>query len=275
MSVKVNCDETLGAVSYVEDAGTVTFTATPDDDALFMKWGYFFPQLIVTDEGEKLVTNDGFFFSANVNGETEETRSTFSLQTDNVSAFAYFTSLSIDIEGRGVIQKTKTNNTVKFTAVPDDNCLFRKMIVTNNGVSTEYRRKNVTITVEGDVSVYALFEFTLDWIPTITDRSQADINNKTAKAYLNYTDFNRIEQDTTYLQNYYGFMFTTKTNWTLTDFPKQADFTRILNNLRALRGASGLALEEVPAEPINTFSKVNTIESILQAIYDHIVNQGG
>ena len=270
--IKVKCDETLGSVSYTENQGVVTFNAVPGSDAVFLKWGYYYPELLVTHNEEKLVTDDGFFFSANATGETDDYRTTFSLTTDNVSAFAYFKHLNIETGGRGTVQTVKNNNTVKFTAIADENYMFRKFIINNNGVITEYSNHEVTITVQGDVSVTAEFFFTLEWIPTIRDRTQEDINNKTDKAYMNYTDFNRIEQDIAILQNYYGFDFNIKIDWDRDDYPKQADFTRILSNLTVLRTISGLRLDPVPSEPINHFEKVNTIETILQTIYDSITN---
>ena len=66
------------------------------------------------------------------------------------------------------------------------------------------------------------------WIEPIVDRNAQDLREQNERAYLNYFDLNRIEQDTEYLAdmlNEYGYnqTITHKTDWIMSDFPYSAE----------------------------------------------------
>ena len=58
----------------------------------------------------------------------------------------------------------------------------------------------------------------------IFDRKQSDIANDTDKAYISYTDLNRVEEAITYLKQLlanYGYNSTTQEKkWLISDFRK-------------------------------------------------------
>lgn len=76
-------------------------------------------------------------------------------------------------------------------------------------------------------------------IPPITDRTKADVSNKTSKGYINYTDLNRIESNCAYLADQlrgYGYSVSiqVKTDWTMQDFPYLSEINRIRDNVNTL-----------------------------------------
>lgn len=124
----------------------------------------------------------------------------------------------------------------------------------------------------------------------ITDRTQADVDrvhslaskgwaNMTAdeqaewlvgmKGAYNYTDLNRVEGAVQTLAEILGVTVTVKTDWTVTDIPKQADMNRYLENIRKLR-AKNYILAGTPQAPSSmnnfTYSMANNIEKILADI---------
>ena len=111
----------------------------------------------------------------------------------------------------------------------------------------------------------------------VYDRTQSDVDNRTAKGFINYTDLNRIEGNTKVISNKLALPFTEK-NWTRTGLPRvTADFLRIKNGVQAIR--SGFAVypdtPQTPAQPLNTYQKWNDIERILHdvnEIYDRNEN---
>lgn len=110
------------------------------------------------------------------------------------------------------------------------------------------------------------------WLQPIFDRTQADISNKTEKGYYNWSDFNRIEQDCSYLAGIFKVTIVTK-SWTRTNFPTLSDMTRIRNNIATLRTAyyTYSTTPETPAVPLNEYHKANDLEKILndlKALYD-------
>lgn len=104
------------------------------------------------------------------------------------------------------------------------------------------------------------------WIQPIYDRNQNDINNKTSKGYLNYTDMNRIEGNIEYISELMGVSVDTKT-WTTLTVPTSNDFTRIKNNINILKDEIYFtSYGDNPENPINTFDKVNMLEAFIDAI---------
>lgn len=108
----------------------------------------------------------------------------------------------------------------------------------------------------------------------ITDRTLADIKNKTAKGNFNASDFNRIEEWERYLAdllNEYGYHINivTKTDWQV-GWGRENMFSniaRIKNNLQALKNEyyAFSTTPNVPS-PLDTsinYIKLNNIEKIL------------
>ena len=88
----------------------------------------------------------------------------------------------------------------------------------------------------------------------IFDRTQADIDNMTAKAYIDYNDLNRIESVVkwvSYVLNRKGYKNTTnnKLNWQPNDFRTEADM--------------------IPLTPIRiTYTSIYQANAIERIIYD-------
>lgn len=131
------------------------------------------------------------------------------------------------------------------------------------------------------------------WITPITDRTQADVNlvleydsigynnltpeqksvwNAGMKGALNASDLNRIENNIKFLANSLElYNLNIKTNWQMSDVPRNNDFNRILSNLNAVKDKArerfSIDLPETPSLPLNGFEKINDIENILYIIY--------
>lgn len=102
----------------------------------------------------------------------------------------------------------------------------------------------------------------------ITDRTQSDIDNRTAKAYLNAADLTRIETNCSSLATILGVTITVKTNWARTDAVTPSQISRLLGNIEALRQA----YYTYPATPdtpdgILHWEKLNAAEQILLDLY--------
>lgn len=102
----------------------------------------------------------------------------------------------------------------------------------------------------------------------IYDRTQKDIEENTAKAYLNAKDLNRIEKDIEILAEYLNVDVTVKT-WEIGSLPRASDFTRILENVKLLVDAYMVREDTpvAPVQPLNTYQKWNDIEHILHDLF--------
>ena len=112
----------------------------------------------------------------------------------------------------------------------------------------------------------------------IFDRKQSDIANDTDKAYISYTDLNRVEEAITYLKQLldkYGYNFTTQEKkWLITDFRKNEDMARLKSNIDNLRNAYPYLVSPVTPNPIKyeSIQEANDIEEILYKINEIIIN---
>ena len=90
-----------------------------------------------------------------------------------------------------------------------------------------------------------------------------------AKGAYNYTDLNRVESAVAELAELLGLTLTTKTDWSLWDIPVQADMERYLNNIIAVRGASGgTGFPSLPSSMSKlNYESANNIEKTLQIVY--------
>ena len=112
----------------------------------------------------------------------------------------------------------------------------------------------------------------------IFDRKQSDIANDTDKAYISYTDLNRVEEAITYLKQLlakYGYNSTTQEKkWLISDFRKNEDMSRLKDNIDNLRNAYPYLVSPVTPNPIKyeSIQEANDIEEILSKINILIIN---
>lgn len=111
----------------------------------------------------------------------------------------------------------------------------------------------------------------------ITDRTAADLANDTDRAYIAYTDLNRVEEACALLADRLGVTIQTRV-WMIEDFRTDTEMTRLLNNIRTLRAAY-YAKASTPANPAKiTYTSIyqaNDIEQILKDLgdmYDSMVS---
>ena len=114
------------------------------------------------------------------------------------------------------------------------------------------------------------------WIEPVVDRILQDIKDRNERAYLNYWDLNRIEQNTEYLAdllNGYGYNqnITHKTDWLMGDFPYSAEMERVRTNVLEL-----LEVYHEQETPLPTtlekldWKKLNALENNLKLMYEMI-----
>lgn len=111
----------------------------------------------------------------------------------------------------------------------------------------------------------------------ITDRIAADLANNTDKAYIAYTDLNRVEEACALLAERLRITIQTKA-WKMEDFRTDTEMDRLLKNLKTLRAAY-YTKTSTPANPAKiTYSSIyqaNDIEQILKDLgdmYDSMVS---
>ena len=108
----------------------------------------------------------------------------------------------------------------------------------------------------------------------ITDRTQQDVTDGTAKGSYNASDLNRVGSAMAYLRERfndhgYNVQIAPKTTWKEIDVPTKSDMTLYLDCLGTLRGVIALP-EDTPKTPKTmenlTYKTANNIEKILEAI---------
>ena len=65
----------------------------------------------------------------------------------------------------------------------------------------------------------------------IFDRTVDDLINDTDKAYIAYTDLNRVEEACKYLAGLFGVSINTKV-WAMEDFRTESEMSRLLENIK-------------------------------------------
>lgn len=103
----------------------------------------------------------------------------------------------------------------------------------------------------------------------ITDRSQLDIDERTAKGFINASDMERVETNTELIAGYIAVPVTVKKNWKIVDLPRVSDFKRIRDNVEKIRSGYVIRADtpETPVQPLNTWQKWNDLEQILYDIF--------
>lgn len=117
----------------------------------------------------------------------------------------------------------------------------------------------------------------------IFDRTQADVNYAKAnpsstdflKGAYNYTDLNRIEEWCSYLATKlqaagYNINITTKTDWSMADFPTQAQLERIRSNVNTIKTAFATASNIPTNMSYMTYKKANDIERVLNELHNRL-----
>ena len=107
----------------------------------------------------------------------------------------------------------------------------------------------------------------------IFDRVQEDLDNLTWKAYIDYSDLNRIEgaiKWVSYVLNRYGYKNTThnKLNWKMNDFRTEKEMERLRDNIAAIRAAY-YTPDSTPLTPERiTYTSIYQANAIERIIYD-------
>ena len=118
----------------------------------------------------------------------------------------------------------------------------------------------------------------------IYDRTQEDVtyalNNPSSSLFLkgayNYTDLNRVEEWCQYIEQQltlysYPVSITTKTNWTMENFPSKVQLKRIRDNVEELKNAF-ISFTSVPDSLEKmTYQKANDLEKVLYEL-DTLIN---
>lgn len=111
----------------------------------------------------------------------------------------------------------------------------------------------------------------------ITDRTAADLANDTDRAYIAYTDLNRVEEACAMLADRLGVSLQTRV-WRMEDFRTDTEMARLLGNVKKLRAAF-YTKASTPANPAKiTYTSIyqaNDIEQILKDLgdmYDSMVS---
>lgn len=94
--------------------------------------------------------------------------------------------------------------------------------------------------------------------------------DEAAKGAYNHTDLNRVETAVSELATELGLTLTTKTDWSIWDYPTQSQMDRYLSNVIAVRNAVSTS-EPFPPLPISmnglTYEAANNIEETLVIAY--------
>lgn len=107
----------------------------------------------------------------------------------------------------------------------------------------------------------------------IFDRTIADIQNLTDKAYIDYKDLNRVESAVkwiSYVLNQYGYrnMTENRLNWQPGDHRTDLEMERLRKNIVAIRSAF-FTPHNTPVTPAKiTYTSIYQANAIEQIIYD-------
>lgn len=104
----------------------------------------------------------------------------------------------------------------------------------------------------------------------IFDRTVDDLINDTDKAYIAYTDLNRVEEACKHLANLFGVSISTKV-WAMEDFRTESEMARFLDNINKLRAAyyTKISTPQTPARiTYDSIYQANDIERILRDLGD-------
>lgn len=104
----------------------------------------------------------------------------------------------------------------------------------------------------------------------IFDRTVDDLINDTDKAYIAYTDLNRVEEACKHLANLFGVSINTKV-WSIEDFRTESEMNRLLENIKKVREVYYTKIS-TPHTPVrityDSIYQANDIEKILKDLGD-------
>jgi hypothetical protein len=104
----------------------------------------------------------------------------------------------------------------------------------------------------------------------IFDRTVDDLINNTDKAYIAYTDLNRVEEACKHLANLFGVRINTKV-WNIEDFRTESEMNRLLENIKKVREVYYTKIS-TPHTPVrityDSIYQANDIEKILKDLGD-------
>jgi hypothetical protein len=104
----------------------------------------------------------------------------------------------------------------------------------------------------------------------IFDRTVDDLINDTDKAYIAYTDLNRVEEACKQLANLFGISINTKV-WSIEDFRTESEMNRLLENIKKVREVYYTKIS-TPQTPVkityDSIYQANDIEKILKDLGD-------
>ena len=104
----------------------------------------------------------------------------------------------------------------------------------------------------------------------IFDRTVDDLINDTDKAYIAYTDLNRVEEACKHLANLFGVSINTKV-WNIEDFRTESEMNRLLENIKKVREVyyTKISTPQTPARiTYDNIYQANDIEKILKDLGD-------
>lgn len=108
----------------------------------------------------------------------------------------------------------------------------------------------------------------------ITDRTSEDLTRETDKAYIAYTDLNRVESACQYLAELFGIAIKTKV-WKMEDFRTASNMVRLKENISALRAAYYVKASTPSLPRAITYTGIkeaNDIEQILKDLGEMYAN---
>lgn len=104
----------------------------------------------------------------------------------------------------------------------------------------------------------------------IFDRTVDDLINDTDKAYIAYTDLNRVEEACKHLADIFGVSISTKV-WAMEDFRTESEMNRLLENIKKIREAyyTNISTPQTPVRiTYESIYQANDIEKILKDLGD-------
>lgn len=146
---------------------------------------------------------------------------------------------------------------------------------------------------DGYPYISKLYDGIIKWIEPVTDRTRSDIinainllNNKKrnhsidfefTKAFLNYYDLNRIENNTKFLADLLGVKILFNIHWRMDDVPKASDRLRLLQNMAQVlekfrENHSDDGFPEIPTK-LSNYLDFNQLEHVQLAIYEEMFGE--
>lgn len=122
-----------------------------------------------------------------------------------------------------------------------------------------------------------IYSYTLFYgmMPGVTDRSAADVKNKTAKGYYNTSDLNRVGHNVQYLASLlvgYGYSVSTapREDWSEKDIPCESDMAVYLGDVVALKNRFYGSSEIPTTMRYLDYIQANRIEILLAEVEEYI-----